>query len=160
MWPTSSTIMCQNSLSPTSRFKPGKNSELLNISTFFFSSFFLLPHPPTTSSGPEMVVTAALINWVEVCWSATGDPGTVVKLGQCQALQPRLLVFSLKNRILSYINLISLFICMLRPFVFACPDGFPVPTADVTLWDVARKAKFFDFFHVCIFLSLDCKNIL
>lgn len=44
-----------------------------------------------------MVVMAALINWVEMCWRATGDTGTVVKLGQCQTLQPRLSLFLSEN---------------------------------------------------------------
>lgn len=44
-----------------------------------------------------MVVMAALINWVEMCWRATGDAGTVVKLGQCQTLQPRLSPFLSEN---------------------------------------------------------------
>lgn len=44
-----------------------------------------------------MVVTAALINRVEMCWRATGDTGTVVKLGQCQTLQPWLSLFLSEN---------------------------------------------------------------
>lgn len=40
-----------------------------------------------------MVVMAALINWVEMCWRATGDSGSVAKLGQCQTLQPWLSLF-------------------------------------------------------------------
>lgn len=82
--------------------------------------------PPTSSQGLEMVGAAALINLVEVCWSATGDPGTVIKLGQCQTLQPWVL-FSppSENSIFSYANLISLFICMLHPFVFGRPDRLP-----------------------------------
>lgn len=35
-----------------------------------------------------MVAMAALFNWVEMCWRATGDTGTVVQLGQCQTLKP------------------------------------------------------------------------
>lgn len=44
-----------------------------------------------------MVVMAALINWVEMYWGATGDTGTVVKLGQCQALKPWLSLFLSEN---------------------------------------------------------------
>lgn len=40
---------------------------------------------------------AALINWVEMCCRATGDTGTVVKLGQCQTLQPWLSLFLSEN---------------------------------------------------------------
>lgn len=72
-----------------------------------------------------MVVTEALINWVEMCWRATGDTGTVVKLGQCQTLQPWLSLFLRENSILSYINPISLFICTLRPFILPSVRRFP-----------------------------------
>lgn len=44
-----------------------------------------------------MVVMSALINWVEICWRATGDTGTVAKLGQCQSLQPWLSLFLCEN---------------------------------------------------------------
>lgn len=56
------------------------------------SSLFL-----QSSKRLAMVVMAALINWVEMCWRATGDTGTVVKLGQCQTLQPWLSLFLSEN---------------------------------------------------------------
>lgn len=85
--------------------------------------FFFSPHK--SSKGLEMVVTEALINWVEMCWRATGDTGTVVKLGQCQTLQPWLSLLLRENSILSYINPISLFICTLRPFISLSARRFP-----------------------------------
>ena len=53
---------------------------------------FYVDHPCSfffqSSKNLAMVVMAALINWVEMCWKVTGDTSTVVKLGQCQTLQP------------------------------------------------------------------------
>lgn len=39
----------------------------------------------------------ALINLVEMCFRATGDTGTGIKLGQCQTLQPWLSLFLSEN---------------------------------------------------------------
>lgn len=49
---------------------------------------------------PTMFVMATWINWVELCWGATGDTGTVVKLGQFQTLQPWLPDFLCEKHIL------------------------------------------------------------
>lgn len=141
-------IMSQNSSSPPSRIKLVKNwvqTEHFYVHGSSQYDFIFFTIPPTSSNGLEMVVTAALINWVEVCWSATGDPGTVIKLGQCQTLQPWLSLFLHENSILSYINPISLFICMLRPFVFARPlHRFPLaPSAGMIPQEGARKPKFY-----------------
>lgn len=125
--------------------------------------FFFFTTPPTSSKGLEMVVTAALINWVQVCWSATGDPGAVIKLGQCQTLQPWLSLFLHENSILSYINPVSLFICMLRPFVFARPlHGFPsAPRAGMIPQEGARKAKFYIYMPIYLLhIAQVCVNAL
>lgn len=60
---------------------------IIIVDFFFFQS----------SKKLAMVMMAALINWVEMCCRATGDTGTVVKLGQCQTLQPWLSLFLSEN---------------------------------------------------------------
>lgn len=60
-----------------------------------------------------MVVMAVLINWVEMCWRATGDTGAVVKLGQCQTLQPWLSCFLSENT----------FFHTLTPFLSSSPNS-------------------------------------
>lgn len=113
-WP-SSPVLSQNCLS-----HPIKAKSRLKLSAALNRNFYVDHHSWLffqSSKRLEMVVTVALINWVEICWRATGDTGTVVKLGQCQTLQPWLSLFPLWKHILSYINPVSLFIRTLHPFI-------------------------------------------
>ncbi len=63
-----------------------------------------------------MVVMAALINWVEMRWRVTGDTGAVVKLGQCQTLQPWLSLFLSANT----------FFHTLTPFLSSSTHSFSI----------------------------------
>lgn len=79
-------------------------------------SFFL------SSKRLAVLVKAALINWVEVCWRATGDTGTVVKTGTVSNPAAMLFPFSQWKHTLSYINPISFFINTLRLSISSsCP---------------------------------------
>lgn len=88
--------MSQNCLSQAIKTKTRlKLSAALNRNFYVdhHSWFFFFQ----SSKKLAMVMMAALINWVEMCCRATGDTGTVVKLGQCQTLQPWLSLFLSEN---------------------------------------------------------------
>lgn len=88
--------MSQNCLSQAIKTKTRLKQRVQRWTEFLYGSswlFFFFQSSKTLA----MVVMAALINWVEMCWRATGDTGTVVKLGQCQTLQPWLSLFLSEN---------------------------------------------------------------
>lgn len=101
-------LMTKAQLKPQSRFE--HTFYLDHYCTFFFRFLF------KSSKTLTVFVMAALINWVEIRWGATGDTGTVMKLGQCQTPQPWLPLFLSVKHVFYSINPVSLFISRLRPF--------------------------------------------
>lgn len=129
LWPTSSTIMpscprtvCLLPVKVQARQKLGRNcafqcSWILTALLFFFFYYptRLLIGAGNGCDGTINQLGGSVLECHRRSWHShkTGtvsDPAAMASL------------FLSENNILSYINLISLFICMLRPFVFARPD--------------------------------------